>query len=53
MGIVGTTLIKDLSRDTGIEHTTDRVSAGSDSYRFIASQDFMVTYDSKCEHTGV
>ena len=35
-----------VSRNTGIRYTTDRVQLGTDQYRFIASQELLISYDS-------
>ena len=48
IGFQGNVLIKDISRgEGGVIHSFDPVSGGTDQRRFIASQDFVLTYDSK------
>lgn len=46
-GVVDGVQIKETSRATGVRSVTDRVLAGSDQYRFIATQDILFTYCSK------
>ena len=43
-GTMDATYIKGISQSTGYATTTDRVLAGTDQYRFVATQDFLVSY---------
>jgi hypothetical protein len=46
-GVVGGLYIKGIAQELwrGRDHTSDRVSSGTDQYRFITAQDFRITYD--------
>lgn len=51
-GIVGNVMLRDVSRSSGIIHGTDRVTAGSDQYRYIATHEYEVTYYSAREYSA-
>ena len=46
-GISDSVEIKGVDRSSGLRYGTDRVEAGSDQYRFVTSQDLLITYCSK------
>ena len=48
-GLVDAVHIKGIAQADGQEHITERVKIGTDQYRFVARQDYRISYDSQVQ----